>query len=660
MKTHRGWLASGAARLCMTWSLVLAGAGVGAFGGCAATKNGDGGSGPGLVDDASGPRDEAGRPLDGGAPVDGSGGDGGFHPDGVAPTDALPPDASPTDVLQIAPADTVITLVGGAPATRTFAAKLVAADGTTTDVTGATTFTLEDATLGTFAAATLTATKAGATTIRAHVGGYGASTPLTIVGPAIVVTPGTPPDAPTKFGGAADPSLAPKLVYPSDGTLVPPNMNVFEFHFLPSGGTLFELAFSSATVDTKVYFTCTALGAGCVYTPDEKVWKLVAEGGRGADAVSYTLRGVDASGKVGTSAAQKISFGLEDIVGGLYYWNAGAGVTMRYEFGVSGKTGERYMDAPTAGAGTCVGCHVISRRGHRIAIGMDIPSPAPYKVFDVATKAQIFAQGTTFGGGSNFFSFSPDESKLLSSNGASIVMRDAKTGDPLIDPVVAVGAMPDWSPDGSKAVYAKEGVVPPCFGGFCGAPGVDQASLETIPWDGTAWGTPTTLVAYGGVNNFYPSFSPDAGWVVFNRSPSNANSFDAKDAEVWVVAAKGGAPTKLATASTGGDSWPKWSPAVQAYKGGSLMWMTFSSRRNYGLRLTDGKTAQLWMTAFDPARAAAGADPSTPGFWLPFQDLGSGNHIAQWVTKVDRKPCTADAECNGEKCVDGICKPIIK
>jgi hypothetical protein len=96
------------------------------------------------------------------------------------------------------------------------------------------------------------------------------------------------------------------------------------------------------------------------------------------------------------------------------------------------------------------------------------------------------------------------------------------------------------------------------------------------------------------------------------------------------------------------------------YMGGTLYWFTFSSRRAYGLRLADGDQAQIWMAAFDPQKAAAGMDPSTVAFWLPFQDPGSGNHIAQWVTHVDRKPCVVEGDCEpGEFCTEGRCLPNI-
>ena len=40
------------------------------------------------------------------------------------------------------------------------------------------------------------------------------------------------------------------------------------------------------------------------------------------------------------------------------------------------------------------------------------------------------------------------------------------------------------------------------------------------------------------------------------------------------------------------------------------------------------------MAAFDPDLAAAGGDGSYPAFALPFQDLITSNHIAQWTTEV--------------------------
>jgi hypothetical protein len=186
-------------------------------------------------------------------------------------------------------------------------------------------------------------------------------------------------------------------------------------------------------------------------------------------------------------------------------------------------------------------------------------------------------------------------------------------------------------------------------------------------FNGTGWDTETTLVPYAGENNYYPAYSPDGSWVVFNRSPSNANSFanaspdsDAgtyPDGQLWLVPEAGGTAVQLLNAGAPA-SWPKWAPVVHSYYDGTLMWLTFSSARAYGLRLTEWAETQLWMVAVDPAKIGSGEDPSFPPFWLPFQDITTGNHIAQWSTAVRREGCSGSGSCpTRETCKNGTCEP---
>jgi len=44
------------------------------------------------------------------------------------------------------------------------------------------------------------------------------------------------------------------------------------------------------------------------------------------------------------------------------------------------------------------------------------------------------------------------------------------------------------------------------------------------------------------------------------------------------------------------------------------------------------------MVAIDPSRLARGEDPSEPAFCLPFQDISTSNHIAQWTSGVATVP----------------------
>jgi hypothetical protein len=483
-------------------------------------------------------------------------------------------------------------------------------------------------------------------------------------GTTVVIGPGASSTSPGKFGGAST-GAAPSLVYPPNGVVIPPNTNSMEFHFIPAAGqTLFQLTFHAPTTTLVVYTGCTPLGAGCVYAPDPTFWSSLVAYARGAAPITYTLKGVNGAspGAVG-SAQATMAFGQQDMSGGLYYWNTG-GVITRYDYGFPSAPAVQYFTPANAGAIFCVGCHVLARDGDRIAVGKDIPAPAAFDIFNVATKAVLTAGGQPLGGSASFFSFSPDGNYLLASDGVSVTWLDNFTGKPLPGPIVPSGTMPDWSPDGLHLVYAQ-----PKSPSFFPVPGVDSASLVTLHFNGTTWDTEATLVPFAGQNNYYPAFSPAGDWVAFNRSPSNEESFSnaapdpdagtVPDGELWAVASTGGAPVRLSKASDPGAlSWPKWAPVRHDYYGGKIMWLTFASARAYGLRLAAGAQTQLWMMAFDPAKAALGEDPSYPAFWLPFQDIGGGNHIAQWSTKVPRKPCSTNGDCDAsETCVNGSCKP---
>ena len=146
----------------------------------------------------------------------------------------------------------------------------------------------------------------------------------------------------------------------------------------------------------------------------------------------------------------------------------------------------------------------------------------------------------------------------------------------------------------------------------------------------------------------------------FSNAPGYVDGGPQPDGELWTVAASGGTPVRLSQATDPGPtSWPKWAPVVSDYYGGHVMWLTFTTARPYGRELANDEQAQLWMVAFDPARAAAGQDPSFPAFYLPFQSSASGNHIAQWVTTVVRRQCTSNSNCEtGDECQAGQCIPI--
>jgi hypothetical protein len=208
------------------------------------------------------------------------------------------------------------------------------------------------------------------------------------------------------------------------------------------------------------------------------------------------------------------------------------------------------------------------------------------------------------------------------------------------------------------------------------------------------------LTASGTQSFYYPDQSPDGNWLVFNENDdtSAANNdgdcFYSRKSRVKLLhfpPQQGDAPLDLANLNVAdglSNSWPRWSPAVQTYKNHRILWVTFSSNRDYGLHLKNTANGypqgmpgfddyyppespaydqpqpaskqgvtfdnyaapQIWMAAVvvDPDRSLDSTDRSFPAFWLPFQDVTAHNHSAQWVSQVQSGPPPAGdgGSCN--------------
>ncbi|MSP62956.1 MAG: hypothetical protein EXR72_22000 [Myxococcales bacterium] len=572
-------------------------------------------------------------------------------------------DGGTIGALTIMPADPMLSVDGKGSVSQKFK---VFRGGQ--DVTAESNLYLDDGKLGSFSAHTFMSTPgaAGKTVLHAKVGSDEGHTTLTLRVSAVVIAPGAPADAPNKFGGADDPSLAPSIAYPPPGALVPPNLNELEVQWKPKAAQLFEVAFLGDGVDLKIYTKCVPAESGCALLPDEPTWKLLSGGGRG-QSLQMTVRGtLLQGGGVGTSAPQTLSFADDDILGGLYYWAASSGGIYRYDFGRRGQKAESFYDPARAGGAQCVGCHALSRNGKRIAVGLNIPAPAQMRALDVATRKTIFEVGSGMMGfpgmgGSDYEAFTSDGERLVTTEGGGLTLRNGTTGA-LIggSPAVANANMPDFSPDGSKVVFARGSGG--CMFGICMTLAVMEAGLFTTSFTGNGFGGAKQIVAGGaGKNNYYPSFSPDGQFIVFNRS--TGTSMDAPDARVMIVPAGGGTPVDLALVNASASSWPKWGTAPHRFKGSTIFWLTFSSRRAIGLRhpmLMGAPTSQLWMVPVDAAKLGQGIDPNFPPIRLPFQDINTGNHIAQWVEKIERAPCSQvdQTGCGkDEYCDNGVCVP---
>ena len=676
--------------------------------------------------------DGNGIPIDGGdrgPPGNGStpGGDGGGS-GGVDAGDGGGLVSPTLSKLVISPAALQLVVKGNTAVVQPFTVAGTFSDGHTEDVTSQAAFSIDDARLGTFVSGSsfTSGTAIGGTSfVRARVGTTSASTGITVKlersvsdsPPAASGLPPVPATPETKFGGAVDGTYKPKIVYPNDGVMVPPNVGPTEIHFLPKNAstTLFELAFTNGSVDLRVHLRCylpadvtaPAGERGCIYTPDEEVWKLLAESNRGGQAVKLTVRAADdtGTGTVGVSDPISIEFARTDVKGALYYSTTAGGTgVMRHDFAdASAKQATPVLrTSNVATSVSCVGCHAVSPNGKTLVAEVNGQNDGRLVLVDLSHPSQSTNKSPLARSGaklSNFQSWSPDGSRFVGvyadSGATSYNLRlfngttAAFEGD-----IANTGTQtnpanhPDWSADGKTIAYQSMGIAGTNQRSYKGA-------IKVVTSTATGWNDPVTVVpSQSGRNRYYPAIAPDNSFLVFNESQcptgeahTHCNGDSDPSARLWAVPlGQSGVPIDLVKANLAGpmdstsqltNSFPKWSPFVgRGNKGETsrLLWMTFASTRNYGLRTTpslggseNDKAKRLWMAAVDPDQVKQGSDPSYAAFALPFQELGSAaNHVAQWTKYFVSNGCSTVGEgcgsggscCNGLQCVQPDKNPV--
>jgi hypothetical protein len=579
------------------------------------------------------------------------------------------------------------------------------------------------------------------------------------------------PDLNAPSCAASAPAI--KVVYPINGVLVPPNMNVISVQWTPFGTSFsqFEVDFENSVTDTRIITKCMTQtidtgqppmpSGGCELIVDPATWTSLATANRGGGQVTVNVRGTT-DGKCASASQNSLqmSFANEDVLGSIYYWkstvtaNGTGGQIWVKSFGDSVPekqvTGVAGSGALTA---SCNGCHFLSRDGSRMVVYSD-DDDSDDEYSDVSgslidmTMATRPAIGVAYGGRGTgqppgFSTLSPSASLYLTSNGSMVAptnflaLWSGATGNPIKNITVGTDGqrptMPDWSPDGTSVAYVLPTKVASWGGQGRQRDDDDHAfggSIYTLPYTGNqVFGTPAVFLASGGENNYYPTYSPDGQWIAFDRAPHDTSvgaidgcvttphalcpndSFSNPAARLELTSSvKGSAVIDLQNANGSpaasplplSNSWPRWSPFLQKYKGTSLLWIAFSSTRDYGVRVRNHKPGmfqcypadsaedpgaphgqsfdplcqqpQLWMAAINLGEAGTG-DPSFVAFWLPFQDITTHNHTPQWTQQTmslgpPPKACiatggncktNASACCMGQVCTaNGTCGMVIQ
>lgn len=563
--------------------------------------------------------------------------------------------------IDVKPVDQTLVIEQGVAATSRYTALGHFDDGRVEDISALVSWALVEPTLGGFTGPDFTTAtaKGGQTRVIANGAGIEGSTGVTILLHQTYTDPGStglPANPADLFATGAPNGTAPSLVYPNDGVIVPPNLGKLELHFRPGGGnTVFEVSFQSAVIDLKVYVACTALNGGCVYLPDATVWAWIAESHRGGAPVRWSVRGTTATGTaIGASSEMTIQFAPRNLGGGIYYWTTATGSIMRFDFASTTQTTAEAFVTPSMTGGTCVGCHALSRDGKKLVAEAGGQWDGRVLLLDVETKMPMVPFAST--PKSNFESWSPDGSQYAgvwadSGSEFNLMLFNGTSGQ--IDEVVDTGGTqtnptnhPDWSPLGDRIAFTNVGVMNTLQMMY-------NCEIRSVAKVGGAWQPYQVLVPReAGKNKYYPAYAPDGKMLVFNESVCNSGNTGGEcdgdtnpTAKLKVVdGLAGGQVWDMTRANAPGvadngqtnltNTFPKWNPFISELNGGGrLAWVTFASTRKYGLRNPPGSGTLIWMAAVN-LDAPAGVDPSFPAFALPFQDITTSNHIAQWTTEV--------------------------
>jgi hypothetical protein len=540
------------------------------------------------------------------------------------------------------------------------------------------------------------------------------------------------------------------------------------------GGTpfqRFEVDFSSPpNTDWRVITACQtqtqdvqgAPSGGCELALSPASWNALSAANRGGSPVAITVRGTTDGNCATSSSGVHMSFAEQDLLGTYYYWKStissnGVGGQIWAKIFGDLATPEKDVTAKSINA-TCNGCHALSRDGSRMVVYSDDDdsddeySDVAGSLLDMTTmpNATEFPGGVTSGGHGGggqppgFTTINPSAEYYVTSNGypctgatGACPSGTGSTGYPravpsngfslwkatdgtfaqgvTIGPAGARPTMPDWSIDGKTLVYVQPAGEytswrqddAHIFGG----------SLYTVAYLGSgAFGAPSVFLQSAGENNYYPSYSPEMSYILFNRAPLDMSagsaggcgggfcpndSFSNRAARLMLIraGAAGATPVDLEKANGSAasspiplsNSYPRWTPFVQTYKGEKLLWFTFSSTRDYGLRVLNHKAGmhqcypadaaetprashhaafdpncqepQLWMAPINLSEAQGSTDPSRVALWIPYQDIATHNHTAQWTaqavtqTPPDGGACactpTNQSGCAGNAC--GCC-----
>jgi hypothetical protein len=517
-----------------------------------------------------------------------------------------------------------------------------------------------------------------------------------------------PPDIVTKITGGG-PKGAMAFLYPYDQTVFPGGILPPLLQWKPAAAGAIDAVYihiSSKFLDYKEVFG--PMAAPQIELPQE-AWDAAAEQSLGAGDPT-TVELTTMSGTVVTGPITETwVFARGQMKNAVYYNTYNSALTIPPNGAVMRilPLARQPEVVKTVGGGIvplgpCYSCHSLSANGQMLVAQRHQYPGGPYtsNSFDVTANPNADPPSlATASVGDEDWGFSavyPDGSKLLTAaqpiaagqlpalfpfaelNNPGMLgprqakMFDTRTGAPIPTTGLVVNAkMPAFSPDGKKIV----------FNDHDNGQGHSLAVMDFDPATNT-FSNRVEIYKDATLYPGWPFFTPDGLEVVFSLGNGSdyatiqdpPTGFLVNRSNLFIVDLK--FLTKRPLDLANGRPLPirdqdlNYYSTVSPVAAGGYFWVFFTSRRTYGNLMTqpetDPVTKKLWVAAVNIESqrgefpSPPGGDPSHPAFYLPGQELTSGN-IRAFATltpcKADGLTCTSGLDCCGGFCVAGKCKP---
>jgi hypothetical protein len=563
----------------------------------------------------------------------------------------------PITSITIDPATAALTVEsGGPPATQPFKAVAHYQDGSTGDLGGGVTWTATNLQVGNIASSGLYTTSGsigGAVTIHAVFQGQKADAKLTVKLHVLDNPAGLAPSVIAALKGATAKDGTVQWAYPYDGTVFPRGLAAPLLMWNGGGATdAYYVHVTSTTFELESFAT---VAPPARYTFAGTNWQRFVDSTSGAASLDVARWNGSAATVV---VNHKWTIAPSSMRGTIYYWANNVGRVMRIKPGAAAAddfSAGTFGSLPSSGC--TMTCHTVSADGSTLVSGGDTLGGS----YDLLKNQPIYDTGGAASSAQKRIwsnaALSPN-GKFLVQNGTAAVPGPPGQMDGLWNTgdgsrVAASGldgqhlGMPSFAPDGTLIAYVSTA----------------DGSLGVFPFDmktAKAAAAKGLLPQGGGQPICWPTVTPDAKWIAYNRGPLDSRN---GNSDLFIASATT-ANTEMRLAKLDGDGYPfaagardlSWNfePTIAPVPSGGYFWIVFTSRRTYGNLLTGTKDVvkQLWVAAIDLA-PTPGTDPSHPAFLLPGQDNTSVNMRGFWALD----PCKGDGQgcASGTECCGGFC-----